>query len=162
MAEKRRESLEDVQKSIEKLIPQVTSNYGVAKTAEFFLRMLSKNGSRGMNLVISDKDFTKKFINHIEISDRIQEKLVSKMGDADLVTNIQKFQDGIKKIDEEFKAFVGAFLEDGIGHGKDLERYKKEKVAEATETTNEDETAEKKKETTKAQASNTEVRKKTA
>jgi len=150
MAEKRKETLEDVQRSIDKLIPQVVSNYRVAKAAEYFLRMLSRNGSRGMNLVISDKDFTKKFINHIEIADRIQEKLVSRMGDVDLVKNIQRFQDGIKKIDEEFEAFIGSFLEDGIGHGKDLERYKKEKVAEATETTNEDEPAEEKKETTKA------------
>ena len=132
--DKRKESTEDVKKNIEKLLPQVTSNYRVAKTAEFFLRMLSKNGSRGMNLVISDKDFTKKFINYIEISDRIQEKLVSRMGDADLVTNIKRFQDGIKKIDDEFKTFINGFLEDGIGHGKDLEKYQKEKATETPET----------------------------
>jgi len=158
--DKRKEPLEDVQKSIEKLIPQVTSNYGTAKTAEFLLRMLSKNGSRGMNLVISDKDFTKTFINHIEISDRIQEKLVSKMGDPDLVKNIEKFQNGIKEIEEKFETFVNDFLEKGIGHGRDLERYKKEKAAKEVEKTKEVE--EKTKATTKVKASSTEEKKKTA
>lgn len=157
--DKRKEPLEDVQKSIEKLIPQVTSNYGTAKTAEFLLRMLSKNGSRGMNLVISDKDFTKTFINHIETSDRIQEKLVSKMGDPDLVKNIEKFQNGIKKIEEEFETFVNDFLKEGIGHGKDLERYNKEEAAKEAEAKKAEE---KKEETAKAKASSTEDKKKSA
>ena len=135
-------ALQNTKKAIEKYLEELGGNFQGLKAAEFALRQIVKNGSWHMNVVVSDKDFTKHLLGDVQAIDSIQGKLVSRMGDPNLIENLQRFTEGLELIKKTNKEFINSFLEKGIGNGKDLDRFRKEsaqnaktaKVSEVSET----------------------------
>lgn len=122
------QELQEALKNIQRYVEDMKGNFRAVKSAEYALRQIAQNGSYNFNVIMSDKDFTKEFLSDAQAMDAIHDKLVSRLGDADLIENLTMFKTGITEIQNSHREFIESFYEKEIGHGRDIEKYKKQKA----------------------------------